>query len=298
VFTVPLIGERPELDLNAVVYGTDFSVFSQNAGLYAAFLASHFSTALMVAHAFTLSQAAMEAEIDPSLVSQQRKDLDFLLSRKAAALSHGSVKATPVLLQGDPKQLIPELAAALAPSLVVLGTHGGKWLVREIVGSVAEGILRSTSWPVLTVGPQVPSAAEKHPVFQHILYATDLTPAAAGAAVYAVSFARAFRADIDVLHVVPREAIDHPDRLSDIRNRFYRALDNVVPDQAKDFCNPRAFVDVGNAHRQILENIRERSVDLLVLGIRKSSHLGIETRTSRAFELIVHATCPVLTIVG
>ncbi len=170
--------------------------------------------------------------------------------------------------------------------------------MREIVGSVAEGILRSTSWPVLTVGPQVPSAAEKHPVFQHILYATDLTPAAAGAAVYAVSFARAFRADIDVLNVVQRDAIDHPDRLSDLRSRFYHALDNVVPDRAKDFCNPRSFVEVGNAHRQILEHIRERSVDLLVLGIRKSSHLGIETRTSRAFQLIVHATCPVLTVVG
>jgi nucleotide-binding universal stress UspA family protein len=295
---VPVIGERPDLDLNAVVYGTDFSVCSQNAGLYAALLARHFATALMVAHAFTLSQAAMEVEIDPSLVSQQRKDLKFLLSRKATALSHGSLKATPVLLEGDPKRVIPDLATAMAPSLVVLGTHGGERLAREIIGSVAEGILRSTSWPVLTVGPRVASAAGKRSLFQHILYATDLTPAAARAALYAVSFAKVFRADLDVLHVVQREAIDHPDRLSDIRNHFYKALDNVVPDMAKDFCNPRSFVEVGNAHRQILEHIQERSVDLLVLGIRKSSHLGIETRTSRAFQLIVHAACPVLTIVG
>ncbi len=295
---MPVIGERPELDLNAIVYGTDFSVCSQNAGLYAAFLAGHFATALMVAHAFTLSQAAMEVEIDPSLVSQQRKDLEFLLSRKATELSHGSLKATPVLLEGDPKRVIPDLATAMAPSLVVLGTHGGERLAREIIGSVAEGILRSTSWPVLTVGPQVASAADKRSLFQHILYATDLTPAAARAAVYAVSFAKAFRADLDVLHVVQRKAIGHPDRLSEIRNRFYRVLDNLVPDQAKEFCNPRSFVEVDNAHRHILEHIQERSVDLLVLGIRKSSHLGIKTRTSRAFQLIVHATCPVLTIVG
>lgn len=295
---MPVNGERPELDLNAVVYGTDFSVCSQNAGLYAAFLAQHFAASLMVAHAFTLSQAAMEVEAEPSSVSQQRKDLEFLLSREAAALSHASFKAASVLLEGDPKQVIPDLAAASAPSLVVLGTHGREWLAREIIGSVAEGILRSTSWPVLTVGPQVASTAGNRSPFHHILYATDLTPAAARAAVYAVSFAKAFRADLDVLHVVPREAIDHPDRLSDIRSRFYRALDDLVPDQAKEFCNPRSFVEVGNAHRQILEHIRERSVDLLVLGIRKSSHLGIETRTSRAFQLIVHAACPVLTIVG
>jgi nucleotide-binding universal stress UspA family protein len=47
---------------------------------------------------------------------------------------------------------------------------------------------------------------------------------------------------------------------------------------------------------QILEHIRERSIDLLVLGIRKSSHLGMEMRTSRAFQIIVEAECPVLTI--
>lgn len=295
---MPLIGEMPELDLHTVIYGTDFSPCSRNAGVYAAFLAQHFSATLMVAHAFTLSQAAMEVESEPPLVSQQRKNLESLLSREVSALSQSSFQAIPVLLEGDPKQEIPDLAAAKAPSLVALGTHGREWLAREIIGSVAEGILRSTSWPVLTVGPHVPLAAAKPSSFEHILYATDLTPAAARAAVYALSFAKAFRADLDVLHVVQREAIDHPDRLSDIGKRFYLALDNLVPGQAKEFCNLRSFVEVGNAHRRILEHIRARSVDLLVLGIRRSSHLGIETRTSRAFQLIVHATCPVLTIVG
>ena len=101
-----------------------------------------------------------------------------------------------------------------------------------------------------------------------------------------------------MLHVVRREAIEHPDRLNDILRRFYRALDELVPEQAKEFCNPRSFVEVGNAHQQILEHIRERSIDLLVLGVRKSSHLGIERRTSGAFQLVIHAACPVLTIVG
>jgi nucleotide-binding universal stress UspA family protein len=298
VVTVPVIGEGPDLDLNAVVYATDFSVCSQNAGIYAAFLAKHFSATLVVAHAFTLSQAAMEAEIDRSLVSQQRKDMEFLLSRKAFTLSRGSVEATPVLLQGDPKEMVPKLAEKNAPSLIVLGTHGGGWVEREIIGSVAEGILRSTSWPALTVGPQVRSAADKSLPFRRILYATDFTPAAVRAAVYAVSFAKAFRADIDVLNVVQREAIDHPDRLNDLRGRFYRALDDLVPQQAKEFCSPRSFVEVGNAQHQILEHIRERSIDLLVLGIRKSSHPSIEKRTSGAFQLVIHAACPVLTIVG
>ncbi len=168
-----------------------------------------------------------------SLVSQQRKDLKFLLSRKASTLSRDSVEAMAILLEGDPKEMLPDLADKNAPSLIVLGTHGGGWVEREVIGSVAESILRSTSWPTLTVGPQVPSAASKTLPFQRILYATDFSPAAARAAVYAVSFAETFRAEIDVLNVVPREAINHPDRLDDLRNRFYGALDDLVPRAGK-----------------------------------------------------------------
>jgi len=56
---MPVIGDRPDLNLKAVVYATDFSLFSQSAGLYAARIASHFSATLLVTHAFTLSQAAL-----------------------------------------------------------------------------------------------------------------------------------------------------------------------------------------------------------------------------------------------
>ena len=69
-------------------------LFFQNAGLYASLLARQFSATLIVAHAFTLSQAAMEVEVDGTLLSRQRKDLHLLLSDKAAALASGSIDAS------------------------------------------------------------------------------------------------------------------------------------------------------------------------------------------------------------
>jgi nucleotide-binding universal stress UspA family protein len=295
---VPVIGDRPELNLNSIVYATDFSLCSQNAGLYAARFATYFSAKLFVAHGFTLSQAAMEVEIDRSLVSQQRKDLQLLLSRKAFGLASSSVEAEAVLLDGDPKEAIPRLADEHAPSLIVLGTHGGTRLERGIIGSVAEQILRSSRWPSLTVGPQVPLARSMTFPFERILYATDFTPAAAHVIPYAVSFAEAFRAEIDVLNVIQPDAVAHPERLSDLRKCFYDALDNLLPQQALEFCDPRTFVEVGEAHNRILEHIERRSIDLLVLGVRKTSHLGMAMRTSQAFQLIVDARCPVLTVTG
>ena len=157
--TMPLIRDRPDLNLRTVIYATDFSLCSQNAGLYAACLAKYFSATLLVAHAFTLSQAAMEVEVDHKLVSQQRKDLEFLLSRKAFNLASDSLETIPILLDGDPTEVLQEIADSRAPSLIVLGTHGGGWIERELIGSVAEHILRSIRWPSLTVGPQVPAHA-------------------------------------------------------------------------------------------------------------------------------------------
>ena len=162
--------------------------------------------------------------------------------------------------------------------------------------SVAEKILRSSSWPSLTVGPKVKPVSSKTLLLKRILFATDFTPVAASAATSAVMLAESFGARIDVLNVVQDGVIERAELLSDLRNRFYGVLDGLLPNEALEFCDPGTFVAVGNAHDRILEHIRDRSIDLLVLGIRKTSHLGMEMRTSAAFRIIVGAECPVLTI--
>lgn len=284
------------LDVNAVIFATDFSIFSQNAGLYALQLARFFSAQLIVTHAFTLSQTAMEVEIDHSLISQQRKDLEATLGTKAMDLAAGSTKPLPILVDGDPKVVLPQLADEHAPVILVLGTHGGGWIGRSILGSVAEAILRSTRWPTLTVGPRVPPASARTLPFQRMLYVTDFTPAAAHAAIYAISFAEAFGSAIDVLHVIEEGEVEHGNRMSEIQRSFYDALEHLVPERVKEICSSRAVVTMGNAHKEILNHIRDNSIDLLVLGVRKAEHLQLEMRLSSMFSLIVDAGCPVLTI--
>lgn len=293
---MPVIDDKPALYLKSVVYATDFSLCSQNAGLYAARMAAYFSARLFVAHAFTLSQAALEVETGDRKVSQQRVDLMRLLSKEALRLSMDSVETIPTLLEGNPKDAIAQLADRNEPSMIVLGTHGGNRLERGLIGSVAERILRSTCWPVLTVGPHVQALSSRTLQFERILFATDFTPAAASAAIYAVTLAEVFGATIDVLNVIQKDSMEHPDILSNLQSSFCGALDGLVAQHAIALCHPRTFVEVGSSHSRILEHIREHSMDLLVLGIRKTSHLSMEMRTSGAFRIIVDADCPVLTI--
>ncbi len=293
---MPLTGDRPELNLKTVIYATDFSLCSKNAGLYAARMAAYFSAKLLVTHAFTLEQAAMEVEVGDKRLSQQRENLTHLLSKEASLLGTKSIEVIPMLLEGNPEDVIPDLANRHEPSMIVLGTRGRGWLERGFIGSTAEKILRSTRWPALTIGPHVQPLSPQTFPFERILLATDFTDAAANAATYAITFAEVFVAKIDVLNVIQDDAIEHADRLFDLQTRFFSALDSLVPQSAREFCDPRTYVAVGGAHDKILEHIRERSIELLVLGIRKSSHISMAMRTSGAFRIIVDAPCPVLTI--
>lgn len=280
-----------DLNLKAVVFATDFSACSENAGSYAERIAAYFKAELFVAHAFMLTQAAMEVEAKGALVSEQRRDLTALLTQKASSLG-----ATPVLLEGDPKVVIPQLADRHTPALVVLGTHGGGRLERGVVGSTAERILRSTTWPSLTVGPRVKPVSETTFPFRRMLFATDFSVAAAQAAVFAVPMAKRLGAEMDVLHVIHEDVLVQPEQLAELKDRFCSALDGLVPQPDPDFCNPLTYVSVGSAHDRILDHIRKRKIDLLVLGLRKTSHLSMEMRTSGAFRIIADAECPVLTI--
>ncbi len=292
--------DRALSPFKSVVYATDFSPSSEHAGPYASVLARQFGAELMVTHIYTPSQAAMEVEAEAGLgaKSAQRRDLEEALAAVAHRYLDGAGGASAVLLEGEPKDRIPRLAGAYAPAVIVLGTRGRGRLERSIIGSTADSILRSTDAPVLTVGPHAPKLGPGGNPIQRVLYATDLTPAAARGAAYAVQITHAFHACLDALHVVRADEMRNPARLSAIQKEFCEALSGVVPQHADELCHPKEHIEAGNAHERILEYVREFKVDLLVLSVHKSSHLWLRERLSGAFYIVAHAPCPVLTVLG
>jgi nucleotide-binding universal stress UspA family protein len=251
----PGLGVRP-LPFQAVVVGTDFSPAVRGAERYGALLARHSRAELIVVHAFTLEQPALEAEALTHRSSAQREEVERLLDGAVADLP---MKATRLLYEGSAEEVIGRISREHAPSLVVLGTHGPRALERRLLGSTAEGILRSIASPVLTVGPHVAPPSDRL-VFRHLLYATDYSQAAADAESLALMWAKTFGCDIDVLHVPPD--------------------------------------GTGTVHERILRRASSHDVDLIVLGAHRHSHLSMHLRTGPAFHVVLEARCPVLTISG
>jgi nucleotide-binding universal stress UspA family protein len=293
---MPTIGKSSAIRLDSIIFATDFSPASQNAGLYASAVSVHFGTSLVIAHAFTLVQAALEVEAEKPLASQQRNNLKHDLMLAAEILDSGKGATEYVLVEGDPCKVVPVLAQRRSPALIVLGTHGGGSIDRFVLGSTAEGILRHSSGPALTVGPNVNILSAGALNIRRILYATDCTAEAAHAAPVAVALADAFSAELDVLNVVRSREIDHPEQLHRLQQHFYGAVEAIVPHNADQVCEPHTFVSVGQPHTEILNHISEREIDLLILGLRRNTHLGMQNRTSGAFPIIVKAKCPVITV--
>jgi nucleotide-binding universal stress UspA family protein len=159
--------------LENVIFATDFTSASTNAGLYASGLSKRLGTTLVVAHGFALIQAALEVEMDKPLHSQQRANLQLDLAAVAKTLDAGLGVAEPVLLDGDPRRVVPLFAQTKNVSVIVLGTHGRGAVHRRIFGSTAEAIIHHSKGLTLTVGTKVKTLQSRTWNPRRILYATD-----------------------------------------------------------------------------------------------------------------------------
>jgi nucleotide-binding universal stress UspA family protein len=179
--------------------------------------------------------------------------------------------------------------------LIVLGTHGRSGVSKLLIGSVAERIFRQSTCPVLTVGPNVLGEPGSIADIHTILCPIDFTAESLAAFPYALSLAEENQARLYLMNVVPTPVLDYEEV------SLMARLKALVPPEAKMWCQPKAFVESGDAGDKILEQAEELGVDLIVLGIRPVSTLaGMRTHlgTATAYKVVSRAICPVLSVRG
>lgn len=120
----------------------DFSEESRAALRVAADLATRFDAELTLFHAD--SEAAARVASAP----QATGTLDHWRTQAEAL---GVAHVATVTVNGDPRAAIVEQAKTGGFDLVVMGTHGRTGRDRQLIGSVAETVVRSSRVPVLTV---------------------------------------------------------------------------------------------------------------------------------------------------
>lgn len=138
---------RPLRPIERILAATDFSLCSLAALEYAEELARQFSAKLVLLHATgTASIPAEVGQIDHEAAERA-------LVRSVERLRDRGLAARGLLRAGAPAEEILNTAESERASLIVMGTHGRSGIVRVLMGSVAELVVRGAPCPVLTVGP-------------------------------------------------------------------------------------------------------------------------------------------------
>ena len=99
--------------------------------------------------------------VAPSAREQAARDIDSAVERCRARLGE---RLSRTNVAGDPIRRIVEVAAEGDYQLIVMGTHGRVGRLHNILGSVAESVVRNAPCPVLTVrepGGEYQSFAER-----------------------------------------------------------------------------------------------------------------------------------------
>lgn len=121
-------------------------------------LATELQAQLRIAHAADIANINQDAEFpNRSRMAENiiKNGQDILSGSEAIAASAGVAAETTLITIDTLKKRIPEAIAEDAETwpadLIVIGTHGRSGLARLFLGSVAEGVARVASKPVLLV---------------------------------------------------------------------------------------------------------------------------------------------------
>jgi nucleotide-binding universal stress UspA family protein len=289
---MPIIGDQIALSLETILFATDFSSSSETAQHFVQVLAARYHSKVRLMHVVDLGAAFKTPNAGISIDVFRRMG-EQALGHVCGQFADVKIEVKTILAEGiDPADVILEAARDESVGLLVIGTRGHKGLARLVLGSTAERLIHKAERPVLTVGPAVPHV-DRPVTFEKIVYATDFSPEAAKAFVFALSFAQDCGAHFYLCHVLPQDGHANDEELN---RQFRSALENLVPDVAKEWCEPECVLEHGVAADGILLLAQRVGADLIVLGARKASHWHDNFKTGVAFQVISGSACPVLTI--
>ena len=154
----------------------------------------------------------------------------------------------------------------------------------------------SATCPTLTVGAHALAGVELgfHP--KEILYYSDLSPAAAAAAPYALWFGKVFDAPVEICQLTPKKANDNPELLNRMIERYCKSVGQLIPEGHPDWCESAFHLERRVAVDQVIHRATTNLAGMIVLGLKTRSTFGRHVRTSFVYRLLANASGPVLTI--
>lgn len=138
-----------------ILFPTDFSTHAQKALEMATALAKERGAKLMIVHVEEPPIAYGGGELYYGIEQPDRQEIQRMLTEVLP--TDPAVGYEHRLMMGNPATAIVHLAEKEHVDMIVMPTHGRSGLMRLLMGSVAEEVVRKAKCPVLTVRATAPA---------------------------------------------------------------------------------------------------------------------------------------------
>lgn len=218
--------------------------------------------------------------------------LDLYVTRLRTSLLLDEVPSESRIEWGDPAEEILRAGDAAHVDLIAMATHGRTGLRRELVGSVAEQVIRRSKIPILTFRP-----GARIGDWKRLIVALDGSAAAESVLGDATDLARTFGATVHLVRVksllpllVTRPELPFP--VPEENPQPY--LEGIAAGLADKGILALAEPREGEAADEILAAARESGAGLICLTTHSRTGLSRHLLGSVAESVLRNAPCPVL----
>jgi nucleotide-binding universal stress UspA family protein len=283
------------IHVKKILVPVDFSEPSKKAVNYGLSLAMQFRARLVLAHITRYDNLAYEMSkmmLLQLIPLQYREQLDYEIIVKA----------------GGVRQELLGIVESAEIDLVVMGSRGGSYFERLLLGSVTERMLRKLHVPILTVSHLSPGREVHFPgsvPLRRIVYATDLQDGSEAGLGFSLHLARGLDAHLTVVHVV--RAVDAafpaadvagnlPDYAAEARSQAVERMSKMVALVSNGNVPVTTVVADGLPYEAINRLAAQNNADLIVINLQGKSRLERALLGATAERVIRTASVPVLAL--
>lgn len=215
---------------------------------------------------------------------------------KKEAVDGSGMELESIVCEGDPPNVIQDIAHARGADLIAIGTRGRKGIRRIIMGSVTANVIMDAPCDVLVVKGACSDCAG---TYRNILVPYDGSQFSVKALETACQLAKQEGAKVTALYVVPRyeELIDFI-KTESVKKSLNNAADKVLSTAKEQAAKLGVEISTevleGHAADMVVDAARGLEGGLVVMGGHGWKGVDKAIMGSTAERVIINAPCPVL----
>ena len=275
--------------VKTILVPVDFSDRSYFAVREAASIADRFGAKLLLLHVVPKPESGFAQFRGQESLGEREAYAAAELSQVAARDAPESA-CEEIVVPGEVGDAVRRVVEQRAVDLIVMPTSGEGPFRPFLIGSNAAKVLHDVSCPVLT-GAHAEDAPDACFPYYRIGCLLGLRDGSEQVLQDAFDFARAYRADLTVIHVTPALPVDEESATDfalsvkrSARRRLHELMERVNVEAS-------SIVESGDLIAKAAELVAAKKLDLLVIG----RGAGQDFR-SDAYDLIRSSHCPVLSV--